>query len=358
MSEAFLLTRVVLRFDNHSENLRGGLSSVAIAPDGNLWVGSDEFLSLERLSLVEPGIYGNHQTFPVADFIDLFNDEDEIDIEGIDFSENYLWLTGSHSTKRKKPKGKKPDKDIKRLSEVKTDANRYILARIPLVGDTLFKSGSHSDRPDCQLSAACLQKGLGSNLLIEALQQDPHLAPFLSSNLPSKDNGLDIEGLAVCGDRIFLGLRGPVLRGWAIILEIEVMDKEPGLLTLKEIGKTGKLYKKYFVDLHGLGVRELCLFREDLLILAGPTMALAGFTRLFCLKNALDLTEDSIFSRDSDRLELVFDLPFTPDRDNAEGLALFPCLGYENALFVVYDSPDPIRTIDTNAVLADVFRLP
>jgi Protein of unknown function (DUF3616) len=358
MSVAFLLSRIVLHFTDRSEDLRSELSSAAIAPDGSLWVGSDEFVTLERLSPIEPGIYGNHQAFPVADFIDLFNDEDEIDIEGMDFSQNYLWLTGSHSTKRKKPKGKKPEKDIQRLAEIKTDANRYILARIPIVGDTPFKSCFHPDHPEIQLSAACLQTDSESNLLMKALKSDPHLAPFITSGLPSKDNGLDIEGLAVFGDRIFLGLRGPVLRGWAIILEIEVEEKEPGILTLKEIGEHGQCYRKYFVDLHGLGVRELCLLGKDLLILAGPTMAMAGFTRLFRLKNALDLKKESIFYRESEQLELVFDLPFTPDFDNAEGLALLPYLGYQNSLLVVYDSPDLSRKIDNHAVLADVFRLP
>lgn len=38
--------------------------------------------------------------------------------------------------------------------------------------------------------------------------------------IPSKDNGLDIEGLAVDGRRLLLGLRGPLLRGWSAPLEI------------------------------------------------------------------------------------------------------------------------------------------
>jgi L-seryl-tRNA(Ser) seleniumtransferase len=40
-------------------------------------------------------------------------------------------------------------------------------------------------------------------------------------HIPGKDNGLDVEGLASVGDRLLVGLRGPVLRGWAIVLEIE-----------------------------------------------------------------------------------------------------------------------------------------
>ena len=58
------------------------------------------------------------------------------------------------------------------------------------------------------------------NDLTEALRGDEHLGSFLA--IPGKDNGFDIEGLAVAGERLFIGLRGPVLRGWAVILEVEL----------------------------------------------------------------------------------------------------------------------------------------
>ncbi len=54
--------------------------------------------------------------------------------------------------------------------------------------------------------------------LRDLLEDDEHLAPFLA--IPGKDNGLDVEGIAVRGDRVLLGLRGPVLRGWALVLEL------------------------------------------------------------------------------------------------------------------------------------------
>lgn len=358
MPEAFLLSRVVLQFNHSSEDLRSELSAGILTPNGDLWVGSDELLTIERLSPSEPGIYRHHQSFPIADFLELGNLKDEIDIEGMDFSDHYLWLTGSHSTKRKKPKGRTPQEDIQRLSEIKTDVNRYLLARIPIVKETPFKSCPHPKNPQKQLSAACLQTTSAGNILMAALQNDPHLSPFLTKCLPSKDNGFDIEGLAVSGDRIFLGLRGPVIGGWAIVLEIEVMEQESGILTLKELGQPGQFYRKYWLDLDGLGVRDLCLLGEDLLILAGPTMTLAGATRLFRLKTVLELKEESIFSRENNRLEFVFELPFTPELDCAEGLTLFPCLGYQNSLLVIYDAPSSIRKIENNGVLADVFRFP
>lgn len=357
MPEGFLLSRILLRFEDESEDLLGDLSATTITPDGSLWVGSDELLGIERLSPLEPNIFGNHQHFPVGNFVELFNEEEEIDIEGIEYSHHYLWITGSHSTKRKKAKGKDPEKDIQRLSEIKAESNRYLIARIPVINGELVKIGSNPENPTEKLTAACLQKTAKGNLLIDALSEDPHLGSIITSLLPSKDNGLDIEGLTVFKNRIFLGLRGPVLRGWAIILELELAESEPGVLTLKEVGAAGELYKKHFVDLDGLGVRELCFYGEDLIVLGGPTMSLDGALRVFRWKNALQRSGDTICGQDSGELEVLFDLPIKVGTDHAEGLALFPCLGYSNSLLVVYDSPDESRKPRPREIFADVFRL-
>ncbi len=356
MAEGFLLSRVLLRFDRQSRDLIEQLSAVVLTPDGSLWVGSDELQGVERLSSISPYIYGNHQPFAIADFVELFDQSGEIDIEGMAYDSQYLWFTGSHSTKRNKAKGKKPEKDIRRLSEVETELNRYLLARIPVIGSELFKSCSHPDDPNQTLTAACLQKSEQGNLLSDALKADDHLGPFLSAALPSKENGVDIEGLAVQGNRVFLGLRGPVLRGWAIILEVEMVQTDLDILTLKDLG-SGQLYKKHFVDLDGLGIRELCFDGSDLIILAGPTMTLAGAMRIFRFKDALELPANSLFGQDTNRLEVLFDLPFNRTGDRAEGLSLFSCLGQTNSLLVVYDSPAEARTQEENAVFADVFRL-
>jgi hypothetical protein len=92
------------------------------------------------------------------------------------------------------------------------------------------------EQPDHKRQAARLQQAGAGNLLTETLAGDNHLGPFLSFPLPSKENGFDIEELAVRGDRVFLGLRGPVLNGWAIIVEIGVEESDAGVLTLTPIG--------------------------------------------------------------------------------------------------------------------------
>jgi hypothetical protein len=357
MSAGFLLSRVLLHFEQASADHSEALSAVALTPDGSLWVGSDESTTLEQLTPVAPYIYGAHRSYALDDFVPLANQKDEIDIEGLDYADGYLWLTGSHSTKRKKVKGKKQAKDIERIETIKREKNRYLLARIPVLGDELHKSYAAPKHPENKWQAASLQQAGDGNLLTEVLAEDNHLGPFLSFALPSKENGFDIEGLAVRGERLFLGLRGPVLRGWAIILEIEVEEADAGVLTLKPIGPSEALYKKHFVDLNGLGVRELCFLGDDLMILAGPTMALEGAMRVFRLQGILEQPSDSLSEQGSSGLSVLFDLAFTIGSDHAEGLTLFPCLDHDQALMVVYDSPDPTRRPKKHSVYADVFQL-
>ncbi|MEO1622496.1 MAG: DUF3616 domain-containing protein [Cyanobacteria bacterium J06632_3] len=355
MTDSFLLSRVLLQFDSESDDLIQEISAIAFTPDGSMWLGSDELLSVERLSPIAPCIYGKHKSFQSSDFVELFDQDSEIDIEAMDYSEGYLWLVGSHSTKRKKPKGNKAEKDIQSLSEVESEPNRYQLSRVPIVNGQPVKSHQSAAPP---LTAATLRRTSPHNQLMDALIQDKHLGPFIEAQIPSKDNGFDIEGLAVYSKRVFLGLRGPVLRGRAVILELEVEEKEPGILDLKAIGDNSEYYRKHFVNLNGLGIRELCLDDNNLIILAGPTMQLEGATQVFQLNNLLAHSKDTIWEQSENDLRVLFDLPFVPGVDHAEGLALMPCLGYDKALIVVYDAPSKARLLGRKAMFADVLRFP
>ncbi|MGB3403605.1 MAG: DUF3616 domain-containing protein [Microcoleaceae cyanobacterium] len=357
MSAGFLLTRVLLKFEDLKEGLIADLSAATMTPDGTLWLGSDELLGIERLSLQESCIFGDHQHFSLKDIFELPDDEDEIDIEGLDYSEGYIWVIGSHSTKRKKPKQKSPEDDLERLTVIKSELNRYLLGRIPVVNQALVKQSESADASQEPLFAASFEINDQHNTLIEALRDDPHIGEMISTRLPSKDNGLDIEGIAVKGNRVFLGLRGPVIRGIGIILEIVVTANSNGILELNPLGLSGQLYYKHLVDLDGLGIRELCFDGEDLIILSGPTMDVDGFQKLFRFQNILSYQADSITWQDSDDLNLVFEFPLKVKEDKAEGLVMFPCLGQSEAVMVIYDSPSPRRQLTPDTVLADVFSL-
>ncbi len=142
MDNSHLLSQVSLTFTDGFKQYREDLSAVLLTPEKHLWLGSDETSTIERLSLVDGDNFANHERYRVAEFIDLpAPEEDEIDIEGLAYTDYYLWLVGSHSYKRKKPKSDKSDeKNIERLAKIDTEPNRYILGRIPLVDGNLFSS--------------------------------------------------------------------------------------------------------------------------------------------------------------------------------------------------------------------------
>ena len=288
---------------------------------------------------------------------------EEADLEGLDYSDGYLWLVGSHSLKRKKPEEDESVKEnVERLAKVGTDGNRFLLARIPVMEEdvtyTLHKKVEHNGK---KRTAAQLRGDDRSSDLTEALATDKHLRAFLS--VPGKDNGFDIEGLAVAGDRIFIGLRGPVLRGWAVILEVELKEDEDNAskLKLKKIGRGDRPYRKHFLQLGGLGVRDLCVHGSDLLILAGPTMDLDGPVTIFRWPDGTDPEEESLVF--ADRLPILLQVPYGQGnhkgKDHAEGMTLFsPNGGHARSVLVVYDSASKERQEEANSVKTDIFNLP
>jgi hypothetical protein len=241
------------------------------------------------------------------------------------------------------------------------ETNRYLLARIPVVRDErsgraeLRRTWRDPRSRSATLHAAQLFGTGKTNLLIDALRDDAHLARFL--NIPGKENGFDIEGLAVFGKRVFLGLRGPVLRGWAVVLEISVAPLSEHYLTLHPIGDDGALYRKHFLDLDGLGIRELLKDGRDLLILAGPTMDIDGDGLVYRWKKVEKVREQAIVTRKE--LDVVLDFPLTgrrePGSDHPEAMALLPSAPRQ--LLVVYDSPSRERRIGKRTLVADAFAV-
>ena len=171
---------------------------------------------------------------------------DELDSEAMAAEGHTLYVMGSHSAKRKKLKAGKSYQRNRRMlnaDEIRPENNRARLYRLQL-----NDQGEATD--------------VGSISLQQLLRQHPVLAPF--SRLPSKENGIDIEGLAVRNGILYAGFRGPVLRGGMTpVLRFRMNDA----------AATARLL---FVQLHGLGIRGMTEVSDGLLLLAGPTGDLAG----------------------------------------------------------------------------------
>ena len=327
-----------------------------------LWLAGDESPSVDRLTLAPDGAsYEDRRTFALGELVDLPEGPGkEVDVEGLDRDGPYLWLVGSHSRTRKRGDPEDDDDTVRRdLARVRSHPNRRVLLRLPLADDGDDPHPVRSvDTPDGPTLTAALLDGD----LTQALAADEHLAPFLT--VPGKDNGLDVEGLAAVDGALLLGLRGPVLRGWAVLLEVRVRPHpdRPDRLVLDggdgSDGGGGAGYRTFLLDLDGLGIRDLCRVGPDVVVLAGPTMDLDGPVRLHRWPGAVHARErDVLRGRQLPRVE---ELPYGtgPDegRDHPEGLTSLPG-GDSDELLVVHDSPAESRLVDPATVLADVVRL-
>jgi hypothetical protein len=354
-----LVRTVRLRFGHLSRTATTHTNLSAVRVDGGvLWIAGDETATVERLVADDPNLpseYADEQTFRLADFVDLpgADADEEADIEGLARTGHFLWAVGSHSLRRRQIKPRHTGgKALKRLARVEGQDNRQILVRLPIADVDGLPTPMREIVVDGEPHhAAQLDR---RDHLRALLRDDDHLARFLA--IPGKDNGLDVEGIAVSGERVYLGLRGPVLRGWAFVLELRpyVDPDEPDRLRLRDFDD-GLPYRKHVLDLDGLGVRDLCPAGDDLLVLAGPTMDLDGPVRIYRWHGAYrvempEIVRGALLTRE-------LELTYGEGDDHAEGMGLIGPPEDKIAL-VVYDSPAAVRLTDDGAVIADVVRLP
>jgi hypothetical protein len=190
-----------------------------------LWLAGDEASEVSCLRRLSPAgaetlRYGDARSFPLAGLLDLPGADDEADLEGLSMADGWLWLVGSHGLKRKNVKhGKTAEENARRLTRVTLDGNRRLLACLPVETDADGRPAVVRKAKDGR-AASLLEGDAEANMLTRLLEKDAHFGPFMT--IPGKDNGFDIEGLAVDGQRLLLGLRGPVLRGWSALLEMRV----------------------------------------------------------------------------------------------------------------------------------------
>jgi hypothetical protein len=104
-----------------------------------------------------------------------------------------------------------------------------------------------------------------------------------------------------------------------VVLEVLPVDDGPGRLALGAF-PDGSRYRKHVLDLDGLGVRDLCPDGDDLLVLAGPSMALSGPVRVYRWHGAA-VTDTGRIVRGRE-LTRELDLLHGEGVDHAEGIAL------------------------------------
>ena len=338
------------------------LSGAAFSGDDWLWVAGDEAAAIDRLQRLPPAggealRFGAVRDFPLATLLDMPGGaDDEADLEGMACADGWLWVVGSHGLKRRNARADRSDADnAKRLRKVSLDANRRLLACVPIEpggdGTPHLVRRARDGRQAMRLAGDAKD-----NELTELLREDPHFGPFLA--IPGKDNGLDIEGLALHGQRLLLGLRGPVLRGWSALLELRVQPRG-GTLRLAPLDDGGTLLRKHFLPLAGLGVRDLHFCGPDLYLLAGPTMVLDGDIRVFRWADAArQLSGNTEPVRFWPEPVTSAMLPHGRGTDRAEAICDLPAGISQGApaWLVLYDAPGPARRDGEHTVFGDLLR--
>jgi len=341
--------------------VKTNLSGAAFSGDW-LWVAGDEACGIDRLRRLPPAgdealRFGEVHDFPLAELLDLPGAADEeADLEGMAVADGWLWVVGSHGLKRKNARA---DGDhagnAKRLAKLTLDRNRRLLACLPIELDgegqpCLVRKANDGRR------ALRLKGDAHDNLLTRALADDSHFGPYMY--IPGKDNGFDIEGLAVDGNRLLLGLRGPVLRGWSAMLEVAV-EARADQLRLVPLDDSGVLLRKHFLQLDGLGIRDLHFSGDDLYILAGPTMVLNGEIRVFkwpLARPAMKANREPV--RFEAALTESVSLPHGRGTNRAEAICDLPpaLAGGKPRWLVLYDAPGADRRDGEHTVFGDLLR--
>ncbi len=170
------------------------------------------------------------------------NDDGELDAEAATTDGHFFYVTGSHSNKRKDCASNPDSRHVIRLR------------RDPTTGQAL------------RTASGGLVNYADSGRLWDVMAQLPALRPLLDHCLGddgAKAHGLNIEGLAVRGGRLYFGLRGPVQQGVAWVLSV---DAEA--LFSKTADPQPVLYRLALGPHRG--IRDLVAVDDGLLILAGP----------------------------------------------------------------------------------------
>jgi hypothetical protein len=291
------------------------LSAVAVA-GRFLWTASDEGRTLECLEPDGDGYRLRRQYRLDSLFPDLpgKKSDDEADVEALAVDRDCLWICGSHCWVRKKTESPSLLSD-----EIVERPSRHLLGRVKLVDD----GGRIAD-----FGEVLSFTGRGS--LREALAKNKFLGPFLE--LPSKENGLDIEGMTVGADgKLLFGLRGPLFDSFAAVVAAEIEARKRGRLQIKK-----RSIVLHFLDLGGLGVRDLTRSGDEMFVLAGPVTSAPAPFRIYRWK-----PQDPTYVQ---RPVLLHEWAYswgtsTPaeDPENPEGLSVLD--RGRPGLLVLFDSP-------------------
>lgn len=271
------------------------ISGITIAGD-YLLIGGDEGAALQ---VMEKG--NGPDVWRVKYSKILSSGHTELDLEAISYADGYVYAVGSHAKRRKRVKRQySREKNARRFLQVEMEDTRNSLFRIPFNK----YSGELGEAKRLDLS--------------KRLRKDDLLGPFTA--IPSKENGVDIEGLGIRGNKLYLGFRGPVFRHNLVPVWVLDFDRP-------------KRYETVLVKLMGQGIRDMVALDQGFLLLTGAVNDAPMPFRLWWWDG-----EDQLPGEDVEILPSICLGEITaPQGAKAEGITVLSQTEESVDLLVVYD---------------------
>lgn len=284
------------------------ISGVAVSGDF-LILGSDEGAAIQVLKKQSQNTYLSDKDQRII----LDDSGEEVDIEGIAAGEEYIYVVGSHSRKRQKvKKNKSLKKNKKRLATVKTEPSREQLFRLKL-----------------DQNGQLLEESIQQITLRDIFKSHPVLALF--QPIPSKENGIDIEGIAINEKQgeVYLGFRSPVLRG--NFTPIMVLTFTNGKFKKKNIK-----HELRYLSLGGRGVRGMTQLSNAFLILGGPVGG-QPMSYMLYYWDGKDMLPGKDHPEAATHIKQLCEIPLPDSKAKAEGIEFLKQENGKVYVLVVYD---------------------
>ena len=360
--------QVWLRLDPVTDAATAPVSAIALDGGGNLWFGAAALDGIRRLvpqafnavptageASPQRPVWGQPQALDLAAMFELPDPGEPMDLTGMDRAGDLLWFVGSHRGTRLDLDPELGDaQNLTRLTRMEPIHRRACLGSARIEAEGL---------PEPR-DLALLPIGDGGNALTRALYADPHLGPYFAPGpnpttqaAPHPWVGLGLAGLACRAGRLWIGLSGPVLGGFAVLLEVEPQEERRCVLGLHPIGVDGRPYRKHLVFLHGRGVQALRWQGDTLLILAAAGADGGGQPGIYALREAAKLGADSLTLADAPRLRLLLPLGDAAKPGNRPfTMELYDRLG-QPGVMIVPGNPQSTGSGSPAGVVAEVYAL-
>jgi hypothetical protein len=271
------------------ENISGAACAATQPPFRSCLAVNDYKKYAQFFSIVENRIVPGAVIRLLGDNIDS-----DPDAEAAAYHDGYFYVVGSHGVGR---------------MNAQVDSS-FVVLRFPVdkqSGKPAFEVSDRQVAPQMEKSIA----------LRGALRKAEFVGPYAEK--PLNANGVNIEGVALDGSRIYFGFRGPVLEGQAFILDAAI----DGLFGLKPLD--AKVHKLALGK--ETGIRDLARVNDGLLVLSGAA-------------NDQVITP-AVFRWDprSGALKKLGDLGDTPFGAKAETLLVLAQEPQGYRVLVMYDGP-------------------